>query len=164
MLCIFPALRTGSVHWTNHQLCLQAVLLRILGLVWAGRMHLEEGAPISLPTSLLAGTLEERGLHSEQPWKVRAGDCHLHGERGKASQAHRLPTGLRRLLPSSCKAFPCCFLCPRSEEEEEGSRATEEGTAAPGEGTHLLPKPSCGELQPTIRPSQTDVPAWHTVA
>ncbi|KAM4776866.1 solute carrier family 23 member 3 isoform 3-T3 [Cyanocitta cristata] len=112
----------------------------------------------------VSGTLEERGLLSEQPWKVRAGHCHLHGERGKASQAYRLPTGLRRLLPSSCKAFPCCFLCPRSEEEEEGSCATEEGTAAPGEGTHLLPKPSSGELQPAIRSNQTDMPAWHTVA
>ncbi|XP_030133198.4 solute carrier family 23 member 3 isoform X1 [Taeniopygia guttata] len=112
----------------------------------------------------VSGTLEERGLLSEQPWKARAGDCHLHGERGEASQAYRLPTGLRRLLPSSCKAFLCCFLCPRSEEEEEGSCATEEGTAAPGEGTHLLPKTSSGELQPEIRPSQTDMPAWNTVA
>ncbi|XP_062354061.1 solute carrier family 23 member 3 isoform X3 [Cinclus cinclus] len=110
------------------------------------------------------GTLEERGLLSEQPWKARANDYHLHGERGEGSQAYRLPTGLRRLLPSSCKAFPCCFLCPRSEEEEEGSCATDEGTAAPGEGTHLLPKSSSGELQPAIRPSQTDMPAWHTVA
>ncbi|XP_037999113.1 solute carrier family 23 member 3 isoform X4 [Motacilla alba alba] len=112
----------------------------------------------------VSGTLEERGLLSEQPWKARAGDCHLHGERGEASQAHKLPTGLRRLLPSSCKAFPCCFLCPRSEEEEEGSCATEDGTAGPGEGTHLLPKPSSGELQPAVRPSQTDTSAWHTVA
>ncbi|XP_005519768.1 PREDICTED: solute carrier family 23 member 3 isoform X2 [Pseudopodoces humilis] len=112
----------------------------------------------------VSGTLEERGLLSEQPWKGRAGDCHLHGEKGEASQAYMLPTRLRRLLPSSCKAFPCCFLCPRSEEEEEGSCATEEGTADPGEGTHLLPKPSSGELQPAIRPSQTDMPAWHTVA
>ncbi|XP_041329499.1 solute carrier family 23 member 3 isoform X2 [Pyrgilauda ruficollis] len=112
----------------------------------------------------VSGTLEERGLLSEQPWKARAGDCHLHGERGEASQAYRLPAGLRRLLPSSCKAFPCCFLCPRSEEEEEGSCATEEGTAGLGEGTHLLPKPSSGELQPARRPSQTDMPAWHTVA
>ncbi|XP_066179035.1 solute carrier family 23 member 3 isoform X6 [Sylvia atricapilla] len=112
----------------------------------------------------VSGTLEERGLLSEQPWKARASDCHLHGERGEASQAYRLPTRLRRLLPSSCKAFLCCFLCPRSEEEEEGSCAIEEGTAAPGEGTHLLPKLSSGELQPAIRPSQTDMPAWHTVA
>ncbi|XP_018863085.1 solute carrier family 23 member 3 isoform X4 [Parus major] len=111
----------------------------------------------------VSGTLEERGLLSEQPWKARAGDCHLRGEKGEATQAYMLPTRLRRLLPSSCKAFPCCFLCPRSEEEE-GSCATEEGTADPGEGTHLLPKPSSGELQPAIRPSQTDMPAWHTGA
>ncbi|XP_066046226.1 solute carrier family 23 member 3 isoform X4 [Chamaea fasciata] len=113
---------------------------------------------------LATGTLEERGLLSEQPWKARAGDFHLHGERGEASQTYRLPTVLRRLLPSSCKTFLCCFLCPRSEEEEEGSSATEEGTAAPGEGTHLLPKLSSGEQQPAIRPSQTDMPAWHTAA
>ncbi|XP_066046224.1 solute carrier family 23 member 3 isoform X3 [Chamaea fasciata] len=112
----------------------------------------------------VSGTLEERGLLSEQPWKARAGDFHLHGERGEASQTYRLPTVLRRLLPSSCKTFLCCFLCPRSEEEEEGSSATEEGTAAPGEGTHLLPKLSSGEQQPAIRPSQTDMPAWHTAA
>ncbi|KAM4897324.1 solute carrier family 23 member 3 isoform 2-T2 [Sylvia borin] len=112
----------------------------------------------------VSGTLEERGLLSEQPWKARASDCHLHGERGEASQAYKLPTRLRRLLPSSCKAFLCCFLCPRSEEEEEGSCAIEEGTAALGEGTHLLPKLSSGELQPAIRPSQTDMPAWHSVA
>ncbi|XP_023786920.1 solute carrier family 23 member 3 isoform X3 [Cyanistes caeruleus] len=109
----------------------------------------------------VSGTLEERGLLSEQPWKARAGDCHLRGEKG---EAYMLPTRLRRLLPSSCKAFPCCFLCPRSEEEEEGSCAIEEGTADPGEGTHLLPKPSSGELQPAIRPSQTDMSTWHTVA
>ncbi|XP_056351856.1 solute carrier family 23 member 3 [Oenanthe melanoleuca] len=112
----------------------------------------------------VSGTLEERGLLSEQPWKARASDCHLHGERGEASQAYRLPIWLRGLLPSSCKAFLCCFLCPRSEEEEEGSCATDKGTATPGEGTHLLPKPSSGELQPAIRLSQTDVSAWHTMA
>ncbi|XP_032549095.1 solute carrier family 23 member 3 isoform X2 [Chiroxiphia lanceolata] len=113
----------------------------------------------------VSGTLEERGLLSDlAPGKAGAGDRHPHGERGEVSQAYGLPTGLRRLLPSSCKAFPCCFLCPRSEEEEEGSCATEQGTTAPGEGTHLLPKPSSGELQPAMRPSQTEVPAWHTVA
>lgn len=32
MLCICPALRTASAHGANHQLCLQAVLLRVLGL------------------------------------------------------------------------------------------------------------------------------------
>ncbi|XP_027534624.1 solute carrier family 23 member 3 isoform X2 [Neopelma chrysocephalum] len=113
----------------------------------------------------VSGTLEERGLPSDlAPGKAGAGDCHPRGERGEVSQAYGLPTGLWRLLPSSCKAFPCCFLCPRSEEEEEGSCATEQGTAAPGEGTHLLPKPSSGELQPAMRPSQTEVPAWHTVA
>ncbi|XP_064517213.1 solute carrier family 23 member 3 isoform X2 [Pseudopipra pipra] len=113
----------------------------------------------------VSGTLEERGLLSDlAPGKAGAGDRHPRGERGEVSQAYGLPTGLRRLLPSSCKAFPCCFLCPRIEEEEEGSCATEQGTAAPGEGTHLLPKPSSGELQPAMRPSQTEVPAWHAVA
>ncbi|KAM6071378.1 solute carrier family 23 member 3 [Chlamydotis macqueenii] len=114
----------------------------------------------------VSGTLEERGLLSElAPWKAGAGDRHSHGERGEASQVYGLPAGLRRLLPSSCNAFPCCFLCPGTEEEEEeGSHAAEEGAAAPGEGTHLLPKPSSGELQPARRPSETEVPAWHAMA
>ncbi|XP_009273208.1 PREDICTED: solute carrier family 23 member 3 [Aptenodytes forsteri] len=116
----------------------------------------------------VSGTPEERGLLSElAPEKAGAGDRHPHGERGEASQAYGLPAGLRRLLPSSCKAFPCCFLCPGSEEEEEeeeGSHAAEEGTAAPEEGTHLLPKPGSGELQPVRRPSEMEMPAWHTVA
>ncbi|XP_076196892.1 solute carrier family 23 member 3 isoform X2 [Aptenodytes patagonicus] len=116
----------------------------------------------------VSGTPEERGLLSElAPEKAGAGDRHPHGERGKASQAYGLPAGLRRLLPSSCKAFPCCFLCPGSEEEEEeeeGSHAAEEGTAAPEEGTHLLPKPGSGEPQTVRRPSETEMPVWHTVA
>ncbi|XP_029872821.1 solute carrier family 23 member 3 [Aquila chrysaetos chrysaetos] len=118
----------------------------------------------------VSGTLEERGLLSElAPQKAGAGDHQPYGERGEASQAYGLPAGLRGLLPSSCKAFPCCFLCPGSEEEkeeeeEEGSRATEEGTAPPGEGTHLLPKPGSGEPQLSRRPSETEMPAWHTVA
>lgn len=139
--------------------------------MWARRVQPEEGAPVVLPTALLAGTLEERGLLSElAPQKVRAGDCHPYGERGKASQVYGLPARLKRLLPSSCKAFPCCFLCPGSEEEEkkeeeeEGSRATEEGTAAPGEGTHLLPKLSLGEPQLARRPSEMEMPVWQTMA
>lgn len=76
-----------------------------------------------------------------------------------------LPARLRKLLPSTCKTFPCCFLCPGSEEEEEkeeeeeGSRAPEEGTAAPGEATHLLPKPSMAELQLARRPSEMEISA-----
>ncbi|XP_052647646.1 solute carrier family 23 member 3 isoform X1 [Harpia harpyja] len=118
----------------------------------------------------VSGTLEERGLLSElAPQKAGAGDHQPYGARGEASQAYGLPAGLRGLLPSSCKAFPCCFLCPGSEEEkeeeeEEGSRATEEGTAPPGEGTHLLPKPGSGEPQLSRRPSETEMPTWHTVA
>ncbi|XP_040458509.1 solute carrier family 23 member 3 isoform X3 [Falco naumanni] len=119
----------------------------------------------------VSGTLEERGLLSELVlWKARTGSCHSNGERGEASQAYGLPAGLKRLLPSSCKAFPCCFLCLGSEEEEEkeeeeeGSRATEVGTAAPGEGTHLLPKPGSGEPQLARRLSEMEMPAWHTMA
>ncbi|XP_009943611.2 solute carrier family 23 member 3 [Opisthocomus hoazin] len=115
----------------------------------------------------VSGTMEERGLLSDLALrKAGAGDRHPHGERGEASQAYGLPAGLRRLLPSSCSTFPCCFLCPGSEEEEEeeGSHIAEEGTAAPGEGTHLLPKPGVGELQPARRPSEMDMPPWHTVA
>ncbi|XP_075009125.1 solute carrier family 23 member 3 isoform X1 [Calonectris borealis] len=117
----------------------------------------------------VSGTPEERGLLSElAPQKAGEGARQPYGERGEASQPYGLPAGLRRLLPSSCKAFPCCFLCPgteeEEEEEEEGCHAAEEGTAAPGEGTHLLPKASSGELQPARRLSETEVPAWHTVA
>ncbi|KAM6077825.1 solute carrier family 23 member 3 isoform 2-T2 [Theristicus caerulescens] len=118
----------------------------------------------------VSGTVEERGLLSElAPQKAGAGNHHPRGERGEASHAYGLPAGLRRLLPSSCKAFPCCFLCPGSEEEEEekkeeGSHAAEEGTAAPGEETHLLPRPGSGELQPARRPSEMEMPMWHTVA
>ncbi|XP_074884734.1 solute carrier family 23 member 3 isoform X1 [Buteo buteo] len=118
----------------------------------------------------VSGTLEERGLLSDlAPQKAGAGDHQPYGERGEASQAYGLPARLRGLLPSSCKAFPCCFLCPGSEEEkeeeeEEGSHATEEGTAPPGEGTHLLPKPGSGEPQLSRRPSETEMPAWHTGA
>ncbi|XP_074949317.1 solute carrier family 23 member 3 isoform X2 [Phalacrocorax aristotelis] len=116
----------------------------------------------------VSGTLEERGLLSELVLqKARAGECHPHGERDEASQAYGLPAGLRRLLPFSCNTFLCCFLCPGSEEEEEeeeGSHTTEEGSAAPGEGTHLLLRPGSGELQLARRPSETEVPPWHTVA
>ncbi|XP_057285993.1 solute carrier family 23 member 3 [Pezoporus wallicus] len=131
-------------------------------------------APVVLTGSLsfllentVSGTLEERGLLFELgPWRAGVGDHHAHGERGKASQAYGLPPGLSRLLPSSCKAFPCCFLCPRSEEEEEkedeeeGGRATEEGATAPEEGMHLLPKPGSGEPQPPRRTSEMVMAAW----
>ncbi|XP_051478739.1 LOW QUALITY PROTEIN: solute carrier family 23 member 3 [Apus apus] len=120
----------------------------------------------------VSGTLEERGLLSDlELWKAGAGSHHPRGERCEASQMYGLPTALRRLLPTSCNAFPCCFLCPESEEEEEeedeeeeGSCTNEEGTAAPGEGTHLLPKPGSGEQQWARRPSETEMPAWHPVA
>uniref|UniRef100_A0A8C3BN04 Solute carrier family 23 member 3 n=1 Tax=Cairina moschata TaxID=8855 RepID=A0A8C3BN04_CAIMO len=110
----------------------------------------------------VSGTPEERGLLQ----KTGAGD----GERGKASSVYGLPAGLRRLLPS-CKAFPCCFLCPGREEEEEkeeedeedGCRAAEEGTAAAGEGTRLLLKAGSGEAQDG-RPGQEETLAWHTGA
>ncbi|XP_030342771.1 solute carrier family 23 member 3 isoform X1 [Strigops habroptila] len=128
-------------------------------------------APVVLTGSLsfllentVSGTLEERGLLSELgPWRAGAGSRHPHGETGKANQAYGLPAGLSRLLPSSCKAFPCCFLCPRSEEEEEKEdveEATEEVTTAPGEGTHLLPKPGSGEPQPPRRTSETEMAEW----
>ncbi|XP_054686789.1 solute carrier family 23 member 3-like isoform X3 [Grus americana] len=118
----------------------------------------------------VSGTLEERGLLSDMVLrKAGAGACHPCGERDEASQVYGLPAGLRRLLASSCKAFPCCFLCPgteeeKEEEEEEGGRAPEEGTTAPGEGMHLLPKPSSGELQPSRRPSEMEMSAWHATA
>ncbi|KAM6398779.1 solute carrier family 23 member 3 isoform 2-T2 [Pluvialis apricaria] len=112
----------------------------------------------------VSGTLEERGLLSEWAlWKARTSDCRPHGERGEASQVYGLPARLRKLLPSTCKTFPCCFLCPGSEEdeeeEEEGSRAPEQGTAAPGEATQLLPKPGSGELHLARRPSEMEVSA-----
>ncbi|XP_009882365.1 PREDICTED: solute carrier family 23 member 3 [Charadrius vociferus] len=112
----------------------------------------------------VSGTREERGLLSELAlWKDGTGDCHPHGERGEASQVYGLPARLRNLLPSTCKTFPCCFLCPGSEEEEkeeeEGSRVPEEGTAAPGEATHLLPKPGTAELQLARRPSEMEMSA-----
>ncbi|XP_046799663.1 solute carrier family 23 member 3 isoform X2 [Gallus gallus] len=117
----------------------------------------------------VSGTLEERGLladrvqrkpgtSSGQPWR----------EESKASPVYGLPTRLRRLLPSSCKAFPCCFLCPGSEdekeEEEDGGRVAEEGMAAAGEGTHLLLKPGTGDMQADRQPSQAEMLAWHTGA
>ncbi|XP_010074277.1 PREDICTED: solute carrier family 23 member 3 [Pterocles gutturalis] len=102
----------------------------------------------------VSGTLEERGLLSYLALqKAGAGVRHPWGERSEATQKYGLPAGLRRLLPSSCNTFLCCFLCPGSEEEEEkqkeeeeeGSHAPEEEAAAPGEGMHLLPKPSAGQ-------------------
>lgn len=124
----------------------------------------EEGALISLPPAPLAGTLEERGLGSQLAlWKAGGGDGHPCGEKSEANQGYGLPAGLRRLLPSSCKAFPFCFLCPGSEEEheneEEGSHATEEVTIVPGEGTQLLPKRGSGELQSARRLSEMEMPA-----
>ncbi|XP_074001736.1 solute carrier family 23 member 3 [Numenius arquata] len=115
----------------------------------------------------VSGTLEERGLLSDLLLlKAGAGARCPRGERGEASQVYGLPAGLRRLLPSSCKAFPCCFLCPgtEEEEEEEGSHDPEEGTAAPGEGTHLLSRPGSGELQPPRRTSEMEMSIWHSVA
>ncbi|XP_054064804.1 solute carrier family 23 member 3-like isoform X4 [Rissa tridactyla] len=118
----------------------------------------------------VSGTLEERGLLSDLSLRKAGPGSHHHpcGERDEASQVYGLPPGLRRLMPSSCKAFPCCFLCPGSEEEEEegeeSSRAPEEGTAAPGEGTQLLPRPGSGEQQPPTRPSEMEMSTWHTEA
>ncbi|XP_063198348.1 solute carrier family 23 member 3 isoform X1 [Chroicocephalus ridibundus] len=118
----------------------------------------------------VSGTLEERGLLSDLSLRKAGPGSHRHpcGERDEASQVYGLPAGLRRLMPSSCKAFPCCFLCPGSEEEEEegeeSSRASEEGTAAPGEGTQLLPRPGSGEQQPPTRPSEMEMSTWHTEA
>lgn len=155
----------------SHWLYLQAALLGVPRLVGGRRVQVEVGAPVSLPATLPAGTLEERGLFSELVlWKAGRGDGHSHGERGASSQTYGLPTRLRQMLPSSCKAFPCCFLCPRSEEEreeeeeEEGSRAPEEGTVAPEEGTHLLPKLGSGEPQPPGRLTEMEMTSWHTVA
>ncbi|XP_067994949.1 solute carrier family 23 member 3 isoform X1 [Melanerpes formicivorus] len=112
----------------------------------------------------VSGTLEERGLLSELAlWKAGASTSHPCGEKSEANRGYGLPAGLRRLLPSSCKAFPCCFLCPGREEmdekEEEGSHATEEGTTVPGEGTQLLPKRGSGELQSVRRLSEMEMPA-----
>uniref|UniRef100_A0A8C2TLZ7 Solute carrier family 23 member 3 n=1 Tax=Coturnix japonica TaxID=93934 RepID=A0A8C2TLZ7_COTJA len=117
----------------------------------------------------VSGTLEERGMladsvqrkpgtSSGQPWRKGS----------KTSPVYGLPTWLRRLLPSSCKAFPCCFLCPVSEdekeEEEDGGLVAEEGTAAVGEGTHLLLKPGTGEMRADRRPSQAEMLTSHTGA
>ncbi|XP_067155278.1 solute carrier family 23 member 3 isoform X6 [Apteryx mantelli] len=112
----------------------------------------------------VSGTLEERGLLVDLA--ARRGDRCPRGERGDTSHVYRLPTRLRRLLPlSRCKAFPCCFLCPgHDEEEEQGSRATEEGTAATGEGTHLLLKASTVEMQLERRLSETETLVWHAAA
>ncbi|XP_068804976.1 solute carrier family 23 member 3 isoform X2 [Struthio camelus] len=113
----------------------------------------------------VSGTLEERGLLTNLA--ARRGDRCPRGERDDISRIYRLPAGLRRLLPPSrCKAFPCCFLCPGREweEEEEGSRAAEEGTAATGEGMHLLLKASTVEMQSERRPSETETPVWHVAA
>nr|XP_009674519.1 PREDICTED: solute carrier family 23 member 3 [Struthio camelus australis] len=113
----------------------------------------------------VSGTLEERGLLTNLA--ARRGDRCPRGERDDISRIYRLPAGLRRLLPPSrCKAFPCCFLCPGREweEEEEGSRAAEEGTAGTGEGMHLLLKASTVEMQSERRPSETETPVWHVAA
>ncbi|XP_064370867.1 solute carrier family 23 member 3 isoform X2 [Dromaius novaehollandiae] len=113
----------------------------------------------------VSGTLEERGLLADLV--ARRGDRCPRGERGDSSHVYRLPAGLRRLLPpSGCKAFPCCFLCPGCEEEEEeqGSCATQEGTASTGEGTHLLLKAGMVEMQSERRLSEMEMPAWHVAA
>ncbi|XP_021254341.1 solute carrier family 23 member 3 isoform X3 [Numida meleagris] len=118
----------------------------------------------------VSGTLEERGLLADHvQWKPGTSAGQPRRERGKASPVYGLPTRLRRLLPSSCKAFPCCFLCPGSEdekeeEEEDSGLVAEEGRAAVGEGTHLLLKPGTGEMQADRRPSQAEMLAWHTGA
>ncbi|KAM6348156.1 solute carrier family 23 member 3-like isoform 2-T2 [Alca torda] len=117
----------------------------------------------------VSGSLEERGLLSDLLLrKAGPGARRPCGETDEASQVYGLPAGLRRLLPSSCKAFPCCFLCPGSEEEEEeeeeSSCAPEEGTAAPGEGTQLLLRPGSGEPQPPRRPSEMEMSTWRSEA
>ncbi|XP_065606752.1 solute carrier family 23 member 3-like isoform X7 [Cyrtonyx montezumae] len=119
----------------------------------------------------VSGTLEERGLLAEQvQQKPETSTGQSRRERGKASPVYGLPTRLRRLLPSSCKTFPCCFLCPGSEdekeeeEEEDGGRVAEEGMAAAAEGTHLLLKPGTEETEEDGRPSQAEMFAWRTGA
>jgi len=119
--------------------------------------------------ALVAGTLEERGLLADRVQrKPGTSSGQPRREESKASPVYGLPTRLRRLLPSSCKAFPCCFLCPGSEdekeEEEDGGRVAEEGMAAAGEGTHLLLKPGTGDMQADRQPSQAEMLAWHTGA
>eukprot|EP00076_Gallus_gallus_P023675 XP_015145566.1 solute carrier family 23 member 3 isoform X2 [Gallus gallus] len=117
----------------------------------------------------VSGTLEERGLLADRVQrKPGTSSGQPRREESKASPVYGLPTRLRRLLPSSCKAFPCCFLCPGSEdekeEEEDGGRVAEEGMAAAGEGTHLLLKPGTGDMQADRQPSQAEMLAWHTGA
>ncbi|OXB69224.1 hypothetical protein ASZ78_011344 [Callipepla squamata] len=119
----------------------------------------------------VSGTLEERGLLTEQVQR-KPETCadQSQRERGKASPVYGLPTRLRRLLPYSCKTFPCCFMCPGSEdekeeeEEEDGGRVAEEGMAAAGEGTHLLLKPGTEETEVDGQLSQAEMLAWRTGA
>ncbi|XP_060117270.1 solute carrier family 23 member 3 [Heteronotia binoei] len=99
----------------------------------------------------VSGTLQERGLLSHfVSCKPETADNFLKQHNEKSAQRCKLPLVLRKQqLPSWCKGFPFCFLCPLEETKEEAvnSYHLEELHCSAGETTDLLLKPETMELE-----------------
>ncbi|MEE6488915.1 hypothetical protein FKM82_015433 [Ascaphus truei] len=78
----------------------------------------------------VAGTLQERGLHSNLAlWPPGSGDGTPRGREEELARAYGLPPALTRLFPA---VYPCSQLCPPPPER---------GPAGEGEGDKLLTPP-----------------------
>ncbi|XP_054826612.1 solute carrier family 23 member 3 [Eublepharis macularius] len=104
----------------------------------------------------VSGTLQERGLLNHLvSCKPETAENSLQLHNKDSVPRLKLPLFLRmQQLPSWCKAFPFCFLCPLKEAKEEivNSYHLEELHCSSGETADLLLKPGTVELESNIKP------------
>ncbi|XP_061465307.1 solute carrier family 23 member 3 isoform X2 [Rhineura floridana] len=99
----------------------------------------------------VSGTLQERGLlNLSSSSKPEAGENNLQQSRKNSAQRDKLPLILRKhLLPSWCKGFPFCFLCPLGDDKDKivNIYPLEELHRSERETTDLLLKPETVKLE-----------------
>ncbi|XP_077176837.1 solute carrier family 23 member 3 [Paroedura picta] len=99
----------------------------------------------------VSGTPQERGLLSHFiSCKPETAENFLKQHNKNSAQRYKLPLVPRKQqLPSWCKGFPFCFLCPLEEAKEEAvnSYPLEELHCSARETTDLLLKPETVELE-----------------